>query len=102
MQNPTPKVNGSVATEGKIGYLNLVTRAVDDRKQDSEELGIPVTPAAAERTAHAFPLTWNLENKIKSRGYAVLDPPLSAGWGKTRGTLVNFHILSAASDESFH
>lgn len=57
MQNPTPKVNGSVATEGKIGYLNLVTRAVDDRKQDSEELGIPVTPAATERTAHTFPLT---------------------------------------------
>lgn len=57
MQNPAPKVNGSVATEGKIGYLNLVTRAVDDHKQDSEALGIPVTPAATEPTAHTFPLT---------------------------------------------
>lgn len=56
MQNPTPKVNGSVATGGKIGYLNLVTRAVD-HKQDSEERGIPVMPATTDRTAHTFPLT---------------------------------------------
>lgn len=55
MKNPTPKV--SVATEGKIGYLNLVTRAVDDRKQDSEELGIPVMTAVTERTVYIFPST---------------------------------------------
>lgn len=41
----------------KIGYLNLVTRAVGDCKQDSEELGIPAMTAATDRIAHTFPLT---------------------------------------------
>lgn len=101
-KNPTPEV--SVATEGKIGYLNLVTRAVDDRKQDSEALGIPVMTAATERTVYVFPWkgkSW--KNKIKYRGNGGLDPPLLGICGVTkRGTLVNFNILSAASDESFN
>lgn len=52
MQNPTAKVNVSVATEGETGYLNLVTGAVDDRKQDSEELGVPEMTARIKNSPY--------------------------------------------------
>lgn len=54
------QVIGSVATQRKIGYLNLVTRALGECKQDSEELGIPVMTAATVRTAHTFSFNRNI------------------------------------------